>query len=452
MLDQSFSANNFRKILDYENRKGVYIEGEYFKDIKKITDEIKKCNTELRDKKNKVSADDFEIFRKETNEKKEKLKEKKEKNLSIELQKISDIVVNNSFRVKLTRDDKITDKPVYKVENKPEYFFALKQIQHNLGKLYKVKQSNRFAIVSQVKELLRDDFPKYVIRTDIQDFYESIPHNILIQKINEENLLTFYSKKILFQILNEYKRLSCSNKGLPRGVGVSAYLAELYMRDIDKQIKSLPTVSYYARYVDDIIIIFTPILIKDSRNYLEEIDNIIEKKYSLVRNRNKTNIFDLVKNRTQCKLEYLGYQIHFGQGSVNLKLTNSKIERYKHRIDLSIESYLNFAKVNEKKARKNLVKRLKFLTGNTRLLNNKKNILVGVFYSNNLLTDISDFRSLDSYLTDKIKSLISVVHLQTRLAKYKFEEGFSSKRFSAFTTNELSTILEIWKIKNDVKT
>ncbi len=445
MLDQSFSAENFRKILDYENRKGVYIEGEYFQDIEKITEEIKKCNTEVRDKKNKVSAEDFEIFRKETNDKKEKLKEKKEEQLRIELQKISDIVVNDKFRVKLTKDEDITDKPVYKIENKPEYFFALKQIQYNFRKLYKVKQANRFAIVSQIKGLLEDNFPKYVVRTDIQEFYESIPHDILLQKLNEENLLTFYSKKILFQILNEYKGLSSSNKGLPRGVGVSAYLAELYMRDIDNQIKSIPTVSYYARYVDDIIIVFTPLSTKDSRDYLAKIDEIIETKYALTRNKAKTKSFDLVDTPSGCNLEFLGYQIQFGNGSIKLKLTSKKVVRYKLRIDLVIDSYLNYAKINEKKARKILVKRLKFLTCNTRLLNNKKNILVGVFYSNSLLTDSSDFKGLDSYLTHKIQSRISVVHLQTRLAKYKFEEGFSSKRFSAFTTNELSHILEIWK-------
>ena len=387
MLDQSFSAENFRKILDYENRKGVYLEGEYFPDIGKVTEEIKKCNTEIREKKHKVSEEAFEIFRKEINEKKEKLKEKKEEQLTIELQKISDIVVNDKFRIKLTKDDDISDKPVYKIEKKPEYFFALKQIQYNFRKLYKVKQANRFAIVSQIKGLLDDNFPKYVIRTDIQEFYESIPHDILLQKLNQENLLTFYSKKILFQILNEYKRLSGSEKGLPRGVGVSAYLAELYMRDIDKQMKSLPTVTYYARYVDDIIIVFTPISTKDSRDYLVEIDKIIETKYSLTRNKVKTKAFDLVDTPASCNLEYLGYKIQFGNGSIKLKLTANKIARYKHRIDLVLDSYLNYAKVNEKKARKILVKRLKFLTGNTKLLNNKKNILLGVLYSNNLLTE-----------------------------------------------------------------
>lgn len=83
---------------------------------------------------------------------------------------------------------------------------------------------------------------------------------------------------------------------------MSAYLAELYMRDIDKQIKSLPTVSYYARYVDDIIIVFTPISTKDSRDYLVEIDKIIETKYSLARNKVKTKTFDLVDTPTSCNL------------------------------------------------------------------------------------------------------------------------------------------------------
>lgn len=445
MLDQSFSAENFRQILDYENRKGVYLEGEYFADIEKITEQIKKCNTDIRDKKKTATAEEFETFRKETNEKKEKLKEKKEEQLKTELQKISDIIVNDKFRITLTKNETITDKPVYTTDDKPENYFALKQIQYNFRKLYKVKQANRFAILSQLKGLLGDNFPKYVIRTDIQEFYESIPHDKLLQKLNEENLLTFYSKKILFQILNEYKRLSGSTKGLPRGIGVSAYLSELYMRDIDRQIKSLPTVSYYARYVDDIIIVFTPTSTKESRNYLSEIDNIIETKFSLTRNKTKTEEFDLVDAPQSCNIEYLGYRIQFGNSSTGFKLTPKKINRYKHRIDLVLESYINFSKVNEKKARKILVKRIKFLTGNTRLLNNKKNILVGVYYSNNLLTDGSEFKGLDSYLTHKIQTKIISPTIQARLNKYKFYDGFVSKRFSPFTTNDLSDILEIWQ-------
>jgi hypothetical protein len=44
MLDQSFSAENFKKILDLENRKGIYLEGEFYSDIADINRKIKEAN------------------------------------------------------------------------------------------------------------------------------------------------------------------------------------------------------------------------------------------------------------------------------------------------------------------------------------------------------------------------------------------------------------------------
>jgi len=51
MADQSFSSDNFRKILDMENRKGVYLEGRFFPNIKSVTEKIKRCKAEIREKK-----------------------------------------------------------------------------------------------------------------------------------------------------------------------------------------------------------------------------------------------------------------------------------------------------------------------------------------------------------------------------------------------------------------
>ncbi len=445
ILDQSFSAENFRQILDYENRKGIYLEGRYFSNIAVITQAIKNCNIEIREKKKLGTGEDFEIFRKKMNERKEKLKEEKESKLLEALQKVSENIVAAKFTIQLTQNYTLVDKPVYTTTDTPENYFALKQLQYNFRKLYKVKQANRFAILSQMKVLLDDTFPKYVIRTDIKEFYESIPHDKLFQKLNQENLMTFFSKKILFQILNEYKRLSGSDVGLPRGVGVSAYLAELYMRDVDNSIKSLPSVSYYARYVDDIIIIFTPYSSNEPKDYLNKIDEIIETKYSLKTNKAKTQEFDLVEAQKRCCLQYLGYNFQFGNDTIKLSLSKNKINRYKYRIDLIFQAYSNYSKIKEKKARKLLVKRVKFLTGNTRLLNNKKNILVGVYYSNNLLSEDSDFIGLDKYLAHKIETVISFPPLKKRLGQFKFQEGFSVKRFTPFTPNDLSSILAIWQ-------
>ncbi len=442
MLNQSFSAENFRKILDLENRKGVFLEGKFFPILKAITDDIRQCNKNIRSKKKDKTAPANEIN--ELYEQRKGLKERKESQLNIELQKISEKVVAPDFKIELTKKDIPGEKSLYLVKDSPEHYFTMKQIQSNMARLFGVKQANRFEIISQVKVLLADGFPKYILRTDINDFYESIPHGRLLDKINGNNLLTYFSRKILRQVLTNYKVLSGGVKGVPRGVGISAYLAELYMRDIDRAVMSLNGIIYYARYVDDIIIIFTPTADEQKRDYKDEIKKIVEGKFELKLNEDKTFTFDLRDSNRQCELEYLGYKIFFGDGKIKTRLTVKKINKYKSRIDLTFDSYTNISKVNEKEARKLLVKRMRFLTGNTRLKNNKNNVLVGIYHSNSQLTETNDLISLDDYLRNKIGAL-HITQLRERLNKYNFKSGFEEKRFSPFKTYELQKIMKAWK-------
>ena len=88
---------------------------------------------------------------------------------------------------------------------------------------------------------------------------------------------------------------------------------------------------------------------------------------------------------------------------------------------------------------------MRFLTGNTRLRNNKKNVLTGIYFSNSQLTEKDELRGLDEYLIKKIESDIVGVRLQERLKKYRFIEGFESRRFSPFKTHDLAEIMKVWK-------
>ncbi len=78
MLDQSFSVENFRKIIDYENRRGIYLEGRFFPEIAKITEEIKECNSEIREKHKTLGKEAFDQIRKQLNSKIDDLKKQKE--------------------------------------------------------------------------------------------------------------------------------------------------------------------------------------------------------------------------------------------------------------------------------------------------------------------------------------------------------------------------------------
>jgi hypothetical protein len=281
-----------------------------------------------------------------------------------------------------------------------------------------------------------------VIRTDIKDFFETIPHNKIKQKINCDPLLTASSKKIITQILSEYTRLSGNDNGIPRGIGISSYLAELYMRSIDDKIRSQKNVIYYARYVDDIIVIYAPQPNSDISNLLKDLTTCIIDN-GLTVNEKKTKSFDLIEPQN-ATLEYLGYKMSFDRGTVKLELTNNKIKKYKRYLSMSFGAYHKTSKFNEQKARKLLVKRIRFLTSNTRLLNNKKDTIVGVYFSNSLLTCFKKFTGLDDYLKNEI-SKISSNNLTERLKKLSFTEGFLQRKYASFTAAELKKITMVWK-------
>lgn len=442
MLDQSFSADNFRRILDLANRKGVHVEDKLsMLTIRHFNEQIRDCNAEIRQKRKE--GDHAAV--KTLYETKKELRDQKDIVLQSKLEQISQNVADKSFRIELNKIDIPGGKTLYTTPNTPEHFFSLRQIQRNIARLFGVKQANRYEIVEQVISLLGDQFPKFIIRTDIKEFYESIQHKPLLQRIHKDNLLTPFSRNILTGVLNSYKTKSGLDKGIPRGIGVSAYLAELYMRDIDSDIKDLQGVTFYARYVDDIIIIFTPSPNEGSRSYLQEVKDIVEQKHKVRLNSAKTQTVDLRMYGTTYHFDYLGYTIHFGSGNVSTQLTAKKIDKYRKRLKAAFDHYTNLSKIDEKTARKILVKRVRFLTGNTRLTNNKKNILVGIYYSNNHLTEIFQLNALDGYLEGQIRRKVSSPHLRARLRKYSFRTGYEQKRFSSFTTTELSDIMEIWQ-------
>lgn len=456
MINQSFTGDNFRKIFDYENRKGFNLEGAFFPEIAEITQNIKACNQKYRALKKKKSAIMKEAYAEEKQklwEQKGLLEKKKEELLTQELEKISAKVTNKGFQIKLKVVSTPSGKTAYSAENNPTSYFAIKQIQYNFQKLYKVKQSNRYEIIRQLINTLENEFPKYLIRTDIKSFYERIPRDKVLEKINKDPLLTHTSKKIVRHLLSEFERLSGSDNGLPRGVGVSAYLSELHMRSFDEAIKKHPEVVYYARYVDDIVIVFFPKAETDSSGYLEFVRKEVRKEeIGLELNdgnddrENKTEEIDLSSPGTKT-IEYLGYKIEFGtiNSKPKLHLSSEKIKRNKKRIDLAFEQYEHRKKRNKKAAEKLLSKRVLFLTGNTRLIGSKNHAMVGIFYSNSLLTaDSVSLVRLDDYLRNKV-NVLNDGGLKRRLKRMSFKAGFAQRVFARFSTKELSEIVEAWK-------
>ena len=72
MLDQSFSADNFRKIFDLENRRGNYLEGKYFPKLKRLRQKVQEGSRELwnfRRRKNLYTSEEYQYLKSKASEK-----------------------------------------------------------------------------------------------------------------------------------------------------------------------------------------------------------------------------------------------------------------------------------------------------------------------------------------------------------------------------------------------
>lgn len=452
-MKQSFNVDNFIKIYYDENRKGDYLDGRFteFVNLKHYGNSIKEINKKFRDGFYSTPEQ-----KEKANRRKGRLQKRKFDKLEKILSTVEDKIDKKDYRISMDTKT-IKRKTAYTLDRSNiETFFLFKQIQKNIQHSFKVKQADRNEIVSQVVNMLDNGFPKYTIRTDIKSFYESIPHDELKKVINRNHILSPLSKKVINEILREYQRMTSQNKGIPRGIGISAYLAELYMRDFDNNIKSLKNVTYYARYVDDIIIMFTPNNKYDSTDYLNLIDEKITR-YGLARNTDisKNKQIDMRQNSINFNFNFLGYKIDFSPNKLKVEISDNKEQRYKNKINLAINDYNTSSKYDERNARKLLIKRLRYLTGNTRLLGVKKDILIGIYFSNQQITEQTKLQELDNYLTSEAidinlqpyskLNLNNGDKLKMKLKSFKFVDGFKEKKFYKFSKKDLEEILSIWK-------
>jgi len=314
------------------------------------------------------------------------------------------------------------------------------QIKNILNSLFNIKVNNRDLIISRLSALTKEISPKYIIRADVEKFYESINHKDLLEILHSSPKLSVPPRRVITQLIRKYQSLTGSDKGLPRGVGISAYLSELYMTIIDNKIKSLLDITYYERFVDDFIVVFCPSKEKNTGSYLQQIASIINER-GLTLN-NKTTEIDLF-TQTNKNFEYLGYKFNLSASHCEIKMSSNKIKKIRSRIDISFDEYNKSYKHTPQKATKMILLRMKFITGNTRLYNSKSNAFVGIYFSNRFITDKSDLNGLDAYLLSKANNLKNQA-LRKRIIKLSFKKGFEDQVFRNFSFEELSKISKGW--------
>lgn len=346
-----------------------------------------------------------------------------------------------------------------------------KLIIRNLELNARIKQPNRSEIISALLSSLRDGTPYRAHKYDIKSFYESINRSAVLTMLEDESLCSLKTLnliKILFRVLN-----GRDVKGLPRGLDISAYLSEIYLRHFDTKLRRLEHVNFYARFVDDIVILTSNDKTDKTTTHVKEFlsDDLtlhdhgkrtdIEVKKSELPDENHNS-----RERFET-LNYLGYEFKIyntylsnndfrAKRKVEIEISINKIKKIKSRL---FSSLLSYCSSNRDTSDFNLLqKRLKALTGNYEINASGTNVIIktGIYFNYHHRTpkkncrlaalDRTFRRALFSQAHPLFKRISASLlpHQKRQLSGFSFVKGFEDITYYSFSYKELTKIRMHW--------
>src|SRR3989344_2323465 len=90
----------------------------------------------------------------------------------------------------------------------------------------------------------------YVLKADIQKYFENVDHEILLSIIKKR----ISDKRIVWLIRKILANSSSQGRGMPLGNLTSQFFANVYLNCFDWFVKTKLKAKYYIRYVDDFVI------------------------------------------------------------------------------------------------------------------------------------------------------------------------------------------------------
>jgi hypothetical protein len=343
---------------------------------------------------------------------------------------------------------------------------VLRNLTKRISYKYNAQTANRYNITSQIVGLLKETVPFGIVKIDIKKFYENINKDQILEGVQCNPLISLDDKSVLQKLFET--DLLRTQKGLPRGLSISAVLSEIYLQEFDRKVRQLEGVYFYARYVDDIIV-FT---YENPAEVRSNIIPLLPTGLSLNEEKSKKCFYvacrcqgadkgDLQERQSGCRcsnisendFSYLGYRFVFpavpaSKVNLSVQIARSKIDRIKTKIVLSFLAYRKDSNFRL------LVKRIKLLTGNYSLyteLSAGKTLCAGIYYNYPLLSTYCDLDELNSFLRSWIwisrkKSKCNLSRAQKiELMKFNFRSGYIYRRHERFSKDELKIIQGCWK-------
>jgi hypothetical protein len=376
------------------------------------------------------------------------------------LAKVAEAINASSFRLQLRRVGDQAGKEFYRMGGDfAAQYFAAKQLQRDLSTSFALKMSSRRLICRQLIASVDDGFPKSIVRLDVESFYDHVEHQTLLVRLEKSRLLPHASLRMIRMFLSDFSRLSShpAATGLPRGHSLSAYLAEVSMLDFDRDMVEHPDVIYYARFVDDIVAVYASGGAREpsSAERLAQMESKLAE-IGLTVSSKADKRFDLAQAKGEGfpPFYYLGYEIRrVGYTTTNtsgnpktewrteIRLSPSRLEKMRIKLHNAFGAYTRANSPSGKSA-KMLARRVQFMTGNTRLLHNKRGAFAGVYYSNEYITELEQLDSLDA----ELRALSSALpkHVKDKVDRESFRRGFVERTPRRWTADQMRGLRTVW--------
>jgi len=318
-----------------------------------------------------------------------------------------------------------------------------------------IRTQDRHSITKQLRTVLSTDHECTVLRMDIHRCFKSISPQLAMDHVVRLPALTVRELNLFEEYLTRAGRKRPD--GIPWGISPSCTVADLVLSTFDRRCRALPGVLYYARFVDDIVLVSAstepaPILqaiceclppgLRLHKNKRQEI-RWLERKHG-----------HLVASATP--VEFLGYSLtHTPVSKINsdhptvvrTSLSHKKELRLKYRIDRAIAAFM------ANKQLYTLRDRIRLLTGNLSLdpLLKQPKYRSGIYFNYRLITDPNAFRSLDIYLRQALSAIRPYVKttsdtmLFKQMCRCSFWAGHKHRITHRWSHQQLNRLQKAWK-------
>lgn len=180
------------------------------------------------------------------------------------------------------------------------------------------------AAIKQALEYLNDGY-EWVVDIDIEQFFDKVNHDKLIQilreQVNDSTTLNLIRKYLRAGVM-ENGLEKATKTGVPQGGPLSVILSNIYIDKLDKELEQRGL--RFTRYADDVLI-FTKSEMSASR-VMKSISDWLERKLFLKVNATKTKVVRPTRSK------YLGFTFLKNGGEWKVKPTNEKKKALKAKL------------------------------------------------------------------------------------------------------------------------